>query len=545
MQLDQRNMKELATPGGLTNISLPLIISNAISLCNDLGERYLWIDRLCIVQDDAEEKPGQIAGMDKIYRSATFTIIAALNTRDCTGLPGVKLQPRKSSIWTPARDGEVEGLGIRPNGISAIVQPSLWNKRGWTFQERVLSRRRLFITESQVIFECARGKAYEEMTFQTQQPFEPITIENTETPERRRELELQEQERRHIPAFSKWSRYDPNGGLDYNLKSSTSLVEYFRWVEDYTSRQLSYRSDILNAFAGVGSFLAEALDTHLIFGLSERHLPRTLMWSCAGYADPRVEMPQIPSWSWASSTTHIDYKWIAGNSTFDQDMAKIVSLAYFYFQDPGAGLRKLHVEEQWIEETIAMRDVESNDQVLLLTGKNVPGLVRTKEMWRDCPQSPWKAYTHQILDPSACAAATSFPGALVFNTTVGTLKLAHDTRDIYKGKDERYRDVAICTLDGEQVGWLNLMHRDWIAAHVSDDQIFEFVVICGALADWSSRKMLVKYSKNFDLWRLHVMLVERVAGTQEGFIVRRVDVGILYAHRWKTCNPKWETVVLC
>ncbi|KAH9211708.1 heterokaryon incompatibility protein-domain-containing protein [Leptodontidium sp. 2 PMI_412] len=547
VQLEKKNLQELETPGGLINTPLPNIISDSIALCRDLGENYLWIDRLCIVQDDVDEKPAQIAAMDKIYRSASSTIVAALNTRGGTGLPGTKGQPRESSIWTPPRDGEVEGRGIKPNGMTAIVQPSLWNKRGWTFQERILSRRRLFITESQVIFECSRGKAYEELTYLPQQPREAREEDpgSPQDPETERAKQFEEQEWCQIPAFSPWSRYDPDHDIDFNMKSSTSLVDYFHWVEDYTSRQLSYDSDILNAFAGVGNFLTESLNSRLIFGLPERYLPQTLMWSCLGPAERRTEMPQIPSWSWASSTKRSDYKWIAGSSTFVEHMVRIASLAYFYFQDPDLGLRKLAVREQWIENEVAMKDIENNDEVLELPGKYMPSVWRTKQTWQECPQNPWKAWLNQGLDPRACNAAASLPGSLLFNTTVATLKLGHDTRDIYKNEDPLYRDASICTSDNIQVGWLNKMSRDWIEMHIGDDKLYEFIVICGALADWRSRKTLVQYFKEFDLWRMHAMLVERIQIQREAFIARRVGVGVVDAHKWKDCNPRWETVVLC
>jgi hypothetical protein len=141
-------------------------------------------------------------------------------------------------------------------------------------------------------------------------------------------------------------------------------------------------------------------------------------------------------------------------------------------------------------------------------------------------------------------AAATLPGSLVFNTTVASLKLEHDTRDIYKDVDFTERDVAICNLNGEHVGLLNKMSLEWIDAHLgNDNKTYDFIVICGALDNWRSRKALVQYFKDFDLWRLHVMLVERLPW--ESFVACRVDVGIIDAHKWKDCNPRWETVVLC
>lgn len=77
------------------------MIADTMVLCRDMGELYLWVDRLCIVQDDAESKHTQICGIDNIYRSAVFTAIAALKG---LGLLGCFGRPRKSLIWCPPRD---------------------------------------------------------------------------------------------------------------------------------------------------------------------------------------------------------------------------------------------------------------------------------------------------------------------------------------------------------------------------------------------------------------------------------------------------------
>jgi hypothetical protein len=52
VRLEMQNLGSLEAPGGLKNLRLPPVIYDAISLSRDLGERYLWVDRLCIVQDD-------------------------------------------------------------------------------------------------------------------------------------------------------------------------------------------------------------------------------------------------------------------------------------------------------------------------------------------------------------------------------------------------------------------------------------------------------------------------------------------------------------
>jgi len=364
VQLESRNIKELELPGGMAKISLPSTISDAISLCKDLGETYLWVDRFCIIQDDAESKHDQIHGMDKIYRSATFTIVVALNKRDRQGVPGFSGRPRISSVWRPPYDCEIEGRGIRPNCTTTIVDPSMWNKRGWTFQERVLSTRRLFITEFQVTFACGKGEATEELTYCPQRPYGKDDSAMVMDPELEKEKETEQQERDQIPTFTRRSSYE--SGIDYNIKSSTSLVDYFYFVEDYTSRQLSFGSDILNAFVGIGKALGESLGSGMIFGLPEKYIPQALMWSCFGLVEPRVETSQIPSWSWASSVKPADYYWMKDGSLIAEDFVRIARLVYFHFQDPELGLRRLNIQERWIDYLVPIEEIANEDELLFL-----------------------------------------------------------------------------------------------------------------------------------------------------------------------------------
>jgi hypothetical protein len=543
-RLQISNLKELGVPGSMANLVLPRIISDTISLCRDLGETYLWVDRLCIIQDDAGSKHNQIRGMDKIYRSATFAIIAALNDRDGLGLPGSYGRPRLSSALRQPYETEVEGRGIKPNGMSALVEPSLWNKRGWTFQERVLSQRRLFITDFQVLFQCSQGQASEELTYCPPPSKEIYHSGSPSDSEYEKEREKEEQERRLMPAFKRPSSFDRE--VDFSTKDATSLVDYFPWVENYSTRQLTFGSDILNAFAGVSSYLGESFGSRMIFCLPEKHLPQALMWSCLGSAKRRVEMPGIPSWSWASSLNHADYLWINGNSHFHDDLERIASLVYFHFQDPDLGIRKLEVGERWIDYydmTIKEFENKEEDGIPGLTGKYIPGSRRSNITWQKCPHNPWTTLAHLTLDAAACKVAATMPGSLIFNTTVASLKIGQHDRDRYEWNEVPEKDAGIFNRDGGLVGWINKMSLDWIMEHAGDEQFCDFVVVSGALLNWGKRKTMAQYMKDFDMWRLNVMLVERLQF--EPYVVRRVDVGYIFAHKWKDCDARWETVVLC
>lgn len=73
---------------------LPVTFKDAMSLVRKLGERYLWVDSLCIVQDDANDMQLQIAAMNMIYSSATLTRAAASGDNANSGLAGMSAGAR-------------------------------------------------------------------------------------------------------------------------------------------------------------------------------------------------------------------------------------------------------------------------------------------------------------------------------------------------------------------------------------------------------------------------------------------------------------------
>jgi hypothetical protein len=78
--LNSENISSFVKPGGLNSHfsnDLPRTIRDAIIVTREIGERYLWIDSMCIQQDDIPEKREQIELMDWVYGHATLTIVAA------------------------------------------------------------------------------------------------------------------------------------------------------------------------------------------------------------------------------------------------------------------------------------------------------------------------------------------------------------------------------------------------------------------------------------------------------------------------------------
>ena len=74
---------KLFIPGALRDNKERIIqtIQDAIQFVSDLGERYLRVDALCIIQDDEEHKSSQIQQMDLVYGSSLLTLTHLCSTR--------------------------------------------------------------------------------------------------------------------------------------------------------------------------------------------------------------------------------------------------------------------------------------------------------------------------------------------------------------------------------------------------------------------------------------------------------------------------------
>lgn len=271
IETTKENIEMLSTAGCLDEIELPQTIRDAIVFCRKIHITKLWIDRLCIVQDDAAQKHDQISAMDAIYAGATFTICATAGDSSRHGLPGVGNTGRPYAR-SEVQLADVRLLPVQPGARQCLADGS-WFERGWTFQESLLGGKLFLFTEWQLFF---RNKDYE--------------------------FEYEDEMTEVDDGWSKDSVVVNPPGKE-SAEVASAFAHYAQHVATYSGRKLSYESDTYNAFAGVFRSLYGDLSGYF-YGLPEKDFDLAIMWGARPVSNldcPReVTGVILPSWSWGS-----------------------------------------------------------------------------------------------------------------------------------------------------------------------------------------------------------------------------------------------------
>ncbi|KAF9894869.1 hypothetical protein FE257_004490 [Aspergillus nanangensis] len=242
-------------------------IADAIAFVRMMGERYIWVDQLCIVQDDPTEMSNTVAAMNRIYNASVFTIIAA--DGDATfGLPGVRKNSRNLDPIITSIDGVT--LVVAEPEIKSLAT-SRWASRGWTYQEMELSTRHFIFTKGRIYYQCREMVRLES---------DPNRIFERPTPS---------------------DTGSPHAG-------PPGFAEYAFHVERYSPRSLTYSSDVLRAFQGIQSDLSDRFDMKFCHGIPIDDSPNVLLWSRPGDSKPLQRRSNFPSWSWAGWTGPVCYE---------------------------------------------------------------------------------------------------------------------------------------------------------------------------------------------------------------------------------------------
>jgi hypothetical protein len=255
--------------------------------------RYLWIDAICIIQNSIGHKKDQIERMAHIYMGSYLTIVALTATSGGSPLPGVS-QPRPRLVEV------VKGLSLTVNlqNLSQTARNLVYEKRCWTYQERLISKRNLYFTERQVFFECSTT-----CTSDHDQIYTPPDSDRSYPPFNPLKTMMNHLDGKPISKISEASL-------------SLRYLEIFsQIVSQYTSRNLSFESDIENAFLGIQHLFLRNLKWNFVFGLPMEVFDWSLLWCPNGPLSRRRSTTRTgssafivpPSWSWIGWVGQVSY----------------------------------------------------------------------------------------------------------------------------------------------------------------------------------------------------------------------------------------------
>ncbi|KAI1762084.1 HET-domain-containing protein [Hypoxylon sp. FL1150] len=248
---------------GSTDPPIPLTIRHAMAFVQKMGERYLWVDALCIIQDNDAHKHTEITKMAAIYANASVTIIVSDVSNSNSGinaLPGISDQRSvKQTVHSLTRNLAVIETDYY-RGTSSI-----WSKRGWTLQERLFSRRRIVFQQNWVRWECQCATWNE--------------ISNAN------------------------NLFDDDKPSIFAAKEVPDVEELSKIITEYNTMELTFPEDALLAFSGIASALGRTYNG-LISGIPVSLFHIGLLWQPVRTLRQRIPKhpkvdPCLPTWSWA------------------------------------------------------------------------------------------------------------------------------------------------------------------------------------------------------------------------------------------------------
>lgn len=143
---------------------LPKTIADAVITTDALGIGHLWVDALCIIQDDEADKAEQVGTMSNIYRQAAITIIAS---RSDSANEGFLHYRHGRECHEDARSSHPSKWNFRlsycirqgePGSIILTTIPDVpeepLSRRAWSFQEMLLSHHIIDYGTMRTTFNC-------------------------------------------------------------------------------------------------------------------------------------------------------------------------------------------------------------------------------------------------------------------------------------------------------------------------------------------------------------------------------------------------------
>lgn len=251
------------------------LVRHAIYLTSVLGERYLWVDTLCIAHGDGTTAD-QLDLMGAIYASALVTIIAADGDAQegIAGLKGVPGSPRRDAQQWLIPFGDDGTIIARTNSPFSLIHGGAYFERGWTFQEHKMATRKIFFKDGMAHWECQCSLWHEDLS-------QGVELDKYIEPRLREVL------------------------AGFPMLNGLSNI-----IGNYNDLELRYEEEALPGIMGLLSVLSRSFTGGFLYGIPETFFDRALGWRpiwphTALTRRKPSDRPShlgiasgLPSWSW-------------------------------------------------------------------------------------------------------------------------------------------------------------------------------------------------------------------------------------------------------
>ena len=276
---------------GILSTILPQTIQDAIQVTRSLKLQYLWVDSLCILQDDPQEKAAEIDKMVGYFKEAEVTICAASAKAASEGFLGIMAEIRYATgpfeLQYRCLGGELGSIQLFQE---AELEPEPIAARAWTLQETSISRKTLIYSSNQLQWSCLKTQVRDGG------PSKGVLINISNA----------------WPGRTKIPSIQGTHPLPESYSYSCEILhDWHLTVENYMSRRMTQPEDKLPAISGLAqryragfirakASFAERREPMYAAGLWTCAMDSSLLWVTVSPAVTRPQKYRAPSWSWAA-----------------------------------------------------------------------------------------------------------------------------------------------------------------------------------------------------------------------------------------------------